>query len=139
MNATQHIHELAEERNDLQVEVYTLNVRVMHLEAENAGLRHELGRARRELDTLRAAARTLVQNARPMLDTLDKASDRGYQACVEASRAPDDDQPAPYRKSGPFASLRDMRHTECPCGCGASEVCEAQRARVKEHNDAIPF
>lgn len=55
-------------------------------------------------------------------------------ACLEASHAPRYD-----RKLGPFASLRDMRYTECPCGCGASKVCEAQRARVKEHNDAIPF
>jgi hypothetical protein len=38
-----------------------------------------------------------------------------------------------------FASLRDMVYAECPCGCGSKEICEAQRARVKAHNDAIPF
>lgn len=45
----------------------------------------------------------------------------------------------PYRKPGPFASLRDMVYTECPCGCGSKEVCEAQRAKVETHNKAIPF
>ena len=42
-------------------------------------------------------------------------------------------------KPGPFASLRDMVYTECPCGCGNKEVCDAQLAHVKAHNDALPF
>jgi hypothetical protein len=42
------------------------------------------------------------------------------------------------RRDG-FASLRDMRHTACPCGCGSKEICEAHAARVKAHDDAIPF
>jgi hypothetical protein len=50
-----------------------------------------------------------------------------------------DDMPNVWVKPGPFASLRGMVYTECPCGCGSKEICDAQRARVKAHNNAIPF
>lgn len=50
-----------------------------------------------------------------------------------------DDMPNVWQKPGPFASLRDLVYTECPCGCGSKEVCEAQAARVKANDDAIPF
>lgn len=43
------------------------------------------------------------------------------------------------RDAHPFTALRDMVYTECPCGCGAKEVCEVQRARVKANDDRIPF
>lgn len=38
-----------------------------------------------------------------------------------------------------FASLRDMRHTKCPCGCGSKETCESQRVNVQNHNKETPF
>lgn len=41
--------------------------------------------------------------------------------------------------SHPFRSLAELVYTECPCGCGSKEICVAQRARVKAHNDALPF
>lgn len=39
----------------------------------------------------------------------------------------------------PFRSLAGMVYTDCPCGCGAKAICNAQIARVKAHNDALPF
>lgn len=61
------------------------------------------------------------------------AGDQPARAAVAAA------EEATRPKPGPFASLRDMVYTECPCGCGAKEVCDEQRARVQAHNDAIPF
>jgi hypothetical protein len=48
-------------------------------------------------------------------------------------------EPKHTHVDGPFASLRDMQHTKCPCGCGFKGVCEAQLARAQAHDDAIPF
>ncbi len=39
----------------------------------------------------------------------------------------------------PFAACANWVHTECPCGCGAKEPCEAQRLKVKAANDALEF
>ena len=38
-----------------------------------------------------------------------------------------------------FTSLRGMVYTSCPCGCGSKDICDSQLARVKAHDDAIPF
>lgn len=51
----------------------------------------------------------------------------------------DEEDEQNHRRDGPFASLRDMVYTECPCGCGNKEVCEEQRARVKAHDEKVPF
>lgn len=43
------------------------------------------------------------------------------------------------RAAHPFRSLAGMVYTACPCGCGAKEICDDQRARVKANDDALPF
>jgi hypothetical protein len=43
------------------------------------------------------------------------------------------------RQDGPFRSLADMVYTECPCGCGADSICEAQLMRVRAHEAGMPY
>lgn len=124
---------------------------------------------RRELDETRALLRQALEELehyhREAQDRADERADDyarrhgdkpSFQAAIDASMsyevselpllariraALEDDQEyeSTRRVNGPFAALRDMTYTACPCGCGAKEICEAQAARVKAHDDAIPF
>lgn len=56
----------------------------------------------------------------------------------EELKPPVEDAPSKH-VDGPFASLRDMRHESCPCGCGFKGVCETQLALVQSHDAALEF
>jgi hypothetical protein len=70
-----------------------------------------------------------------------RKSGLSFQQIRELEDVPDaEDAPITRRHiDGPFAALRNMVHTECPCGCGNKEICDIHLARVKAHDDAIPF